>query len=735
MRTSCSVIAILAMGMSNAAWAQNTPAVQQADAPSESGQLEDIVVTAQKRAQNLQDVPLAVTAVTGETLAATGVTDTAALNVVVPGITIRVRNGDFQPSIRGVSTGAGNVENPVALYIDGVYYPNQREGLRELNDIEQIAVLKGPQGTLFGRNATGGVIQITTRSPSREFNGSIGASVESYGTVRGNAYLSGPLGETLAGSLSGTYVKQFDGYGDNFTTGRDTYRLNHNWSLRGKLLFEPGADTNITLIGDYGRRSGFEGTYYRPFPGTRLAVPDTTPRNVYDSVINYDPIRTVNGGGASLNVEHEFGFARFTSITSYRNTKSHTNIDADASPLTIFHVDGGINHNKDFTEELQLSSLRGSKINWAIGAFYFGANNRVNNFSLTFGGPFTPLPTSTRVISGNGQEKTDSIAPFGQVDFEVLPDTRLTLGGRYTYERRELNVTQSATLVNGTVIPTLASVLGAEKTARKFTYRVALDHKFSERVLGYASYNRGFKSGGFNIINPANPAYNPEQLDAYEIGLKSEFADRRVRLNLAGFYYDYKDVQVVQIVNLPGSTAGVQLITNGAKAELYGLDADLEAQLAPGLTLTAGVELLHNEFTDFRNSVISSPRPAPAGGVIQTTGDVTGNRLPGAQKVSGNIALKYTTPVSFGELNFNASESYNGSYYFEPDNVLKQKSFNLVNMSVGWTSSDEKYSASVFVRNLLDERVLASGASIGIGFMQVAFNPPRIFGASAGVKF
>ena len=735
MRTSCSTIAILAMSVSGTAWAQNTPAVQQADAPSPSGQLEDIVVTAQKRSQNLQDVPLAITAVTGATLAATGVTDTAALNLVVPGITVRIRNGDFQPSIRGVSTGAGNVENPVALYIDGVYYPNQREGLRELNDIEQIAVLKGPQGTLFGRNATGGVIQITTRAPSREFTGSVGASIESYATVRGNAYLSGPLGDTLAASLSGTYVKQFDGYGKNFTTGRDTYRLDHNWSLRGKLLFTPAPGTNITLIADYGRRSGLEGTYYRPFPGTRLAVPDTTPPNVYDSVINYDPVRYVNGGGVSLNIEHEFDFARLTSITSYRHTLSHTNIDADASPLTIFHVDGGLNDNKDVTEELQLTSLRGSKVNWAVGAFYFGADNRVKNFSLTFGGPFTPLPTSTRQIAGNGREETQSIAPFGQVDFEVLPDTRLTLGGRYTYERRELNVTQSATLVNGTVIPVLASVLGAEKTVRKFTYRVALDHKFSERVLGYASYNRGFKSGGFNIINPANPAYNPEQLDAYEVGLKSEFADRRVRLNLAGFYYDYKDVQVVQIVNLPGSTAGVQLITNGAKAQLYGLDADLEAQLAPGLTLTAGLELLHNEFTDFRNSVISTARPAPAGGVIQTTGDVTGNRLPGAQNVSGNVALSYTRPVSFGELNFNASESYNGSYYFEPDNVLKQKPFNLVNMSVGWTSSDKKLSASLFVRNLLDEKVLASGASIGIGFMQVAFNPPRIFGASAGVKF
>ena len=734
MKAARSTIAILAMSASSAALAQNTPAVQQADAAPDSSQLQDIVVTAQKRAQNLQDVPLAVTAIEGAKLAASGVTDTAALNVVVPGITIRIRNGDFQPSIRGVSTGAGNVENPVALYIDGVYYPNQREGLRELNDIQQIAVLKGPQGTLFGRNATGGVIQITTLAPSKEFLGSAGVSVESYGTIRSNGYLSGPISDTLAASLSGTYVTQTNGYGQNFTTGRDTYRLNYNWSLRGKLLFQPDSDTNITVIGDYGRRKGLEGAYYRPFPGTKLSIPVAVPRNVYDSVINYDPLRTVNGGGASVNAEHSFDFGRFSSITSYRHTKSHSNIDADASPLTIFHVDGGINNNKDVTEELQLTSNPGSTLNWAVGGFYFHADNRVENFGLTFGGPFTPLPTSLAQITGQGRERTDSIAPFGQVDFEVLPQTRLTLGGRYTYERRRFDLSETGTLSNGFFIPALVpTVNDARKTAKKVTYRVALDHKFSDRVLGYASYNRGFKSGGFNIINPANPAYNPEQLDAYEVGLKSELANRTIRLNLAGFYYDYKDVQVVQIVNLPGTTAGTQLITNGAKAKLYGLDVDLEAQLAPGLTLTAGLELLHNEFTDFRNSVISTPRPT--GGVLQIQGDVSGNRLPGAQNVSGNVGISYTKDVSFGKLNFNATESYNGSYFFEPDNVLRQKAFNLVNTSIGWTSGDDKYSASLFVRNLLDERTLASGASIGIGFMQVAFNPPRIFGASAGVKF
>jgi iron complex outermembrane receptor protein len=617
-------VSLVALAAAGAAWpaavaAQTSPAGSGV-AEEESG-LGEIVVTAQKRAQNLQDVPVSVSSATGDQLATVGVTDTTQLNVAIPAINIRVTNSSFSPSIRGIGTAAINVENPVALYIDGVYYASQREGLRDFNDVEQISVLKGPQGTLFGRNATGGVVQIATKKPSFDFGGEVGASIDNYATLRTNAYLTGGLGDGIAASLSANYVTQGEGWGDNLTTGKETYKIDYNWSLRGQLLIEPSSDTSVRIIADYGRRSDNQATYFRPYPGTPLAIPGfDPPPNVYDSIVGLDPLSKLQGGGVSATIEQDLGFAQLTSISAYRNSVSEFRLDADATPLLLFHVDSPDTRNKSFSQELQLVSTSGSSVNWAAGIYYFNSSNTANDFSQSLGGPLAPLPTSVAKQMIFGREKVESIAPFGQLDFEILPRTRLTLGARWTYEKRTFQSAQSNLLNNGSIVPLVVPFDGASITEKKPTWRIAVDHEFADGILGYISLTRGFKTGGFNILNPANPPYETEQLDAYEVGLKTELFDRNLRLNIAGFFYDYSNLQVQQFVN------GAQLTVNGAKAELYGIDVDFEAILARGLSVRGGFVWLHDEFTSFPNALLFTQRPG--GGVASMPGDATGNRLP-----------------------------------------------------------------------------------------------------------
>lgn len=275
------------IAISDVAVAQQEPNDSSATADvkeAESTGLSDIVVTAQKRTQNMQDVPLAVTAMTGEALTSSGVVSSEQLKVAVPGLSIKTIGGSFLPSIRGVGSSAYNVENPVALYVDDVYYASQREGLRDLADIEQFTVLKGPQGTLFGRNATGGVIQITTKKPSHDFGGNVSLGYDKYQTLRSNLYVTGGLSDTVAASLSVGYTDQGKGWGRNRFTGSEINKLNHMFSIRGKMLFEPSSATTIEVIGDYMDRNDSLGPNFRPYPGTTLLAPGFGPtKSIYDT--------------------------------------------------------------------------------------------------------------------------------------------------------------------------------------------------------------------------------------------------------------------------------------------------------------------------------------------------------------------------------------------------------------------------------------------------------------------
>ncbi len=704
-------------------------AQEQPDRSTSDVAIGEIVVTAQKRAENIQRVPIVISSATGAQLEAAGITNLTAINAITPGVNTRSTTGSFQPFIRGIGTGTNVVENPVALYIDGVYLPQQREGLRELPDVEQVTVLKGPQGTLFGRNATGGVIQITTQAPTQEFKLKVSARLDNFLTARGGVFVTGSLSDQLSASASLDYVKQGKGYGDNVFNGDDTFQLRHSLSMRGKLLIEPGDNTDITLIGDYMSRR--EHTFsFVPYDGTQFILPLgrtlTKRRDTVSPVNNYVSFR---GGGISLTLDHKFDFAKFVSITAYRRGSSAYLFDdvPTGTPVLYIGVNPGDQINKGFSQELQLVSSGSDTFTWTVGLFYFNYTNGnlpiVRQFFPAFYGGTAPL-TANQTTRTFGSEKVESVAPFGQVGIEIFSGTKLTLGARYTYEKRSLDGRVVADRYNGS--STTAIFAPAPLSIEEPTWRASIDHQFNRNIMAYISYNRGVKSGGFNILNPANPAYLPERLDAYEAGIKSELLDRRLRLNIGGFYYDYTNLQVAQFLGIS------QTITNGAKARLYGLDADLSAKLTPDLSLSAGVELLHARFTDYRNAVGSTPRPT--GGAAVFSVNASGNRIPQSQKVAATAAADYERNVSFGKLRFNVTMNYNGNYYFEADNFLRQPAYTIINGSINWTSPSSDLSVSLWLRNLLNERVITNATTQGVGYPVSYGGPPRILGITGKVS-
>jgi iron complex outermembrane recepter protein len=380
--------------------------------------------------------------------------------------------------------------------------------------------------------------------------------------------------------------------------------------------------------------------------------------------------------------------------------------------------------SRDWTEELQLLSPRAGSVTWAAGLFYFHNENGAAPLIKWFGGPSAPLPTSTVYWVDRATEVTNSIAPFGQLSWKFLTDNELTLGVRYTEEKRRFDGSLTTTARSGVVkdAPYASSVF-LEKT----TYRVALTHNFAADTLAYASVNSGVKSGGFNVFNPPNPGYQPEKITAYEAGFKSELLNRTLRLNASGFYYDYTNIQVNQLIG------GSAFILNGPGASIYGTDIDIEAQVMHGLRFTSGIELLHANFTDYHNAVVGKPNPA--GGVLQVTGDATGNRLPLAQNYAVTTALDYTVDGSYGTIHATAGADFNGDYFFEADNFLRQKAYINVNASLDWTPSSGRYTVTLFSRNMLNNAVLTQANTTGLGYLALYEFPPRTYGASLLVKF
>lgn len=741
--------AVAALALSTIASAQDqapTPASSAQPQPQEAADtgIAEIIVVAQRRSENQQNVPIAVTAISSDTLDKLGIKDTSDLKSVAPSLNFSTAVGGFGlPRIRGVgSTGVGpGIENPVATYIDGVYISSPIGALTGLSDIEQVAVLKGPQGTLFGRNATGGLIQITTRTPTDKPTANFRVGYGNYQTVNASGYISGGLAHNLTGSLAAAYENRDKGFGVNVFTGNEIM-TQRSFTTRGKLRWESDdAGTSVQASADYAQVSGVSPAF-RPISRNVLnALAGGGQRDIDSDV---DPVLRSKQYGGSLEISHNFGSVSLKSLTAYRKMRLFVAFDPDgttepdwafvpnANGPSIGFAHGYVIQNtqidKQFTQEIQLLSDDTGPFTWVVGGFYMWgkglyAPGYSTNAFLNAIGAYSEV---------NSQQTLNSLAGFAQGTYKLGADTNFTAGIRYTHDQREASgMKQNFSVATGEPLPVQTPPLGVvenyKDTFPRVTWRLSVDHRFSPEVMAYASYNRGFRSAAYVVANfgqntsLANKVLKPEIIDAFEIGLKTDLFDRKVRFNAAAYYYDQKNVQVMQIRN------GVQTVYNAQGAEIYGIDADLYVRPIPPLTITAGVNWTHARYKNFTNAQITTPNSS--GGNTITIGDASGKRLQNVPDWTLSAGASY----ELGPVTVNANYYHNDGWAADPDNRVHQKAYDLVDASINWSIGGGA-SLSVWGKNLTNTFYFQQLGASNFADNGVQANP-RTYGVTLGYDF
>lgn len=709
---AASVIAI-AVG-SAPAYAQNAPT----DAPQAAdGGLEEIVVTAQRKSENLQKVPIAITAISATMLKDRGISDAFALGNGVPGLQVTQTGTTTTPYIRGIGSNAANAnaEASVATYVDGFYIAAPYANALAFNNVDRIEVLKGPQGTLFGRNATGGVIQVITRTPSQDPSAEMSVGYGNYQTLNASAYLTGGLSNTVSADIAVQYKNQARGFGRDLFRNTDVYK---GWDLglRSKIRWQPSAATDITLGLNYAELKNDSLNYVYPKGSCSPLAPTICYSGRYNTQTDQRAQSHTKAYGTNLTIKQDLGFATLVSLTQRSIAKGYNLFDRDSIPATIvtFNTPQRV---RTWTQELQLNSNSASPLSWTLGAFYIH-NTAGYVPGRLIGLAFGPLPTSELDIEGI--QKTDSVSVYGQATYEIAPQLKLTGGLRYTHENAKI-----AWRVGP---PGALAPAGGNKTSfDKPTWRIAADYEFVPQVHGYVSYNRGIKSGGFDILNPGGQPFRPETLDAYETGLKSQLFDNHLRLNISAFLYKYKDIQVSA-----NPTGGIITI-NGSRATIKGIDADFELAVTNSFRLSGGAGYTDGQFDDFPNPVVYN-----AVGVqyqLNAANNAKGYSTTRTPKFTANLLASYTLDTSIGKIVATGSFYHNSGFYWDVDNRLRSPEYNLLGASLKWTDSSDKIDVRLWVENLTDKAYQTQGVS-GASFGDtVVYGAPRTYGVTLTGRF
>ena len=722
------------------AFAQGTPPASD----TSNGGLAEIVVTAQHRLERLQDVPISVAAVTADTLRENGVDTTRDLPQIVPSVQFTRSGASGLFFVRGVGTtnAAVGEEGANAVYIDGVYMADLSQTINNFNNIQRIEVLKGPQGTLFGRNATGGLIHIITRDPGdqMELHGQLGYA--NFGTVSVRGYAGGPITDKIGLDLAVTKTYQDKGWGRNLTLSRKN-KIQDFGGIRSKLVVKPSDRLKIVLAGDYYENTDNLALGYKIDPGTigtggQLGTVTSTgqPIGWWDATLNDYPITEQRIWGVSGTVEANLGFATLTSITAYRKTRNHSDFDVDGGPLPLIRI-AFLSGGKSFQQEVRLASNSTEPLSWQAGVFYLHTEAR--NDSRFGGVGFAPL-LGQHILA---DLKSNSYAAFAEATYAITSSTHLTGGIRYTKDKRSFDGGQaniSATLGELALVKNPITHL----SYNKLTWRVALRQELNDDINVYASVNRGFKAGSYSLQSPLNAPYQPQTITAYEAGIKSELFDRKLRLNLSGYHYDIKGYQVRSAAT---AALGASVTLNAATVKVDGVDAEFEAAPTDRLRLFGGATWLNSRYGKFggpgavfqapivyprivgqtaattcpaslagtKNPGLFFPGGIPAGGLFTCFGDVSGLRTMNAPKFTASLGASYTLPVgNTGEVRVSGLYSYNSGYVFEPDNIARQPKYSLFNGSLEYRPI-EQLGIELWARNIANKKYAVQKISSGTG--------------------
>ena len=719
-----------------------------------TGTLEEIVVTSQRREQSLQDTPVAVTALTAAELQDRGLVNTFDLANAVPNVTSFTSLGGGSSHGQYFIRGLGlfdfimTAEQAVGFYLDGVYIARSTGAALDLVDVERIEVLKGPQGTLFGRNTTAGAIQVITKNPAREFEANAEITVGERDRVDVKGNVSIPLvKDQLFLKVAAATLNQ-DGWGKRLLTGEESSDRNRD-VFRGQLEWEPSDDLNFRFIGDY-TRTRQKGHTEQIFNVVQTPPGGFTSSDAYDAVflapqglpsidsfVATDPDESF-ANEANIDRNDIYGFSLTASwditdyitaksITAYRNTESHTGWDLDGTPYPEIEQEIQVDHEQT-SQEIQLSGRAfKDRLNWLVGFFYFHERG-TDLENIPF---FQAIAATGMGRVGRGFKEyvevgpplfifvgtdTKSYAGYGQGTYSLTEKLAVTAGVRYTYEKKFDDNYLAGPLVR----PFNTLQDDWNDTSPKF----GIEYHWQEDLMFYASVSRGFRSGIFNgrALGPeVPPAADPETIWAYEGGVKSEWFDNRLRANLAGFFYDYNDLQGLTL------EAGAVILGNIAAVELWGFEAEFVARPVDNLELQLGIGHTAQDITEV----------AP-GAVISITPDT---RIPGSPEWSVLASGQYTVPVGdWGNLTFRADYSYKSSYEFLlPNTPLEgEDGYDLLNLGVSFTPPSERWSLRFFVDNVTDERYRAMAEDVSLfGFNTVvgAYSDPREWGLTLRLHY
>jgi len=750
-----SVVAMLSSGTAAAqvppSSKVSTPSTadQQASNKSDDRSIEpEIIVTAQKRSESIQKVPLAITALSGTDLARSGVSSLADVQQFVPNLNLGQQLGVAKIALRGIGLEniAAGAEGSIAFHVDGVFISRSIAALANFYDVERLEVLRGPQGTLYGRNATGGSINVITREPTEDLTGYANLTIGNFGRISSEGAVSGALVPEKVLIRLAFQTDSRQGYDTNIVTGHKVDDLNAR-SFRATLLLKPTDRLSMEISADTHRQNDrASGYHYLGSGGFSAPGVPITPLGIAlggyvapdrrDIANEADPSNYDDFWGVTGRITYDLGSAKIKSITGYRHTRYVTSSDLDSTSFQLAPITQQ-ESAEQVSEELQLAG--GSpRLQWLLGFFYFheidDGSIAVQINDLPFGGP----GVLRQGYFAGGRITTDALAAFGQASYEIVDGLKLTLGARYSSEKKGDNEVLQFDFrrpydIRNPVIP-----IGTQTDARRFnsfTPRVALDYQVTSSVLAYASYSKGFKAGTYNL-GGLQPAVRPEKVDAYEAGLKSTLFDKRLRLNLAGFYYKYSDLQVGKV------TGQLLLLENAANATIYGLETELAARVTPRLEVNANVSWLHARFDRY---VSADPaRPFGDGTIDPESGqrafNLAGNSLSQSPNFTFFIAPQYHLPTSIGAFSFRGEVAWSDRVFFTPFNLryVSQGPKTKLNAFLLYEHPGQHWSAQLYVKNLLDHRYIGNAyvSSSVVGFPINGFlEDPRTFGVTFGFKY
>jgi len=693
---------------------------------AESPVLDTITVTAQKREQPLQDVPVSVTALDATGLETSGIESVDDVSFRTPGMTVSRFNA-FQPQIfiRGIGSTdqSASGDQSVGVFIDGVFMG--RAGFTDLDffDLEQVEVLRGPQGTLYGKNVVGGAINIVTQRPSDEFGSRFELGAGNFSRRSLRALVTGPLSEGAAGKLTLSTVER-DGYSTSANTGEDLSDAD-NFTLRGQMLFTSWDNMEILVTADFARDRlagnnreclGEQFIFFPWFaPGSPFAGSPCSPDPFVNekSVDGYQD-RDIAGVSAQLSRDTRFG--ELTSITAYREGDYDLLEDFSGSDANLV-VRRAVDEIEQWSQELRLAdTAMGGRLSWMGGLYGYWAdidrleNNDFSGNDMPLGLP-PGLSFNTFYFQRN---RTTSNAVFGDLNYAISDTVNLTVGARYTYEEKQADIRTEGFDPTGSFLVAPYEV-DTEESWTSFTPKVSLDWDINQDAMAYASITEGQKSGGFNGTAPsasgAETPFDEETARQYEVGLKSEWFDKRLRANMAAFYIDYEDLQVFQLVE-----GGRLIVDNAADATSKGYELELTAQLTRGLTARANYAYLDATYDEFVN---------------EAGQDFSGNQLTRSPKNSFNVAL--TQRAQIGDnlgLLLHAEYSYRSRIFFNPDNwpLTGDDSLGLLNARATFQFQQKNIDLSLWGSNLTDE-VYVTQAIDGRGPFSLSQNAAGVIGA------